>query len=198
MWRDFPELELDVAEIDPDVVRVAERWFDLPRDPRIRITAEDGRRYLQSRDERWDLIVIDAYFGDSIPFHLSTTQFFELVRSRLTPGGVVVSNIIGAVDGEGSELLRSMAKTYRSVFPTVALHPVLEGTGIGNIVLVATEGGLPEKSTLSSNWAELKEASPKAVDLRAAIASRWESPITFDDVPLLTDGYAPTDALLVG
>ena len=70
------------------------------------------------------MIVIDAYFADSIPFHLATAQFFELVRSRLTPGGVVVSNMIGAVDGTGSKLLRSMTKTYRTVFPTVALHPV--------------------------------------------------------------------------
>ncbi len=70
------------------------------------------------------MIVVDAYFADSIPFHLATAQFFELVRSRLSPGGVVVSNVIGAIEGDDSKLLRSMTKTYRSVFPTVELHPV--------------------------------------------------------------------------
>ena len=124
MWRDFPSLQLHAVELDPDVVRVAERWFELPRDsPRLEVTAEDGRRFLQTHDERWDVIVVDAYFADSIPFHLATAQFFELVRSRLSPGGVVVSNILGAIEGTDSKLLRSMMKTYRSVFPRSSSTP---------------------------------------------------------------------------
>ena len=130
IWRDFPALQLEAVELDPEVVRVAKRWFALPSDARLRLTAEDGRRFLQTHDERWDLIVIDAYFADSIPFHLATAQFFELVRSRLSPGGVVASNVIGAIEGGSSKLLRSMTKTYRSVFPTVALHPVGRGDGL--------------------------------------------------------------------
>lgn len=198
MWRDFPALQLHAAELDPDVVRVARRWFELPDDRRMRVTAEDGRLFLQGRDERWDLIVVDAYFSDSIPSHLATTQFIELLRSRLTPGGVVASNVIGSVTGSGSKLLRSMTKTYRSVFPTVALHPVGDGSGETNVIVLATEGALPSKDVLRDNWARLRRASPKAVDLDEAIESRWERPIPFDDVPLLTDGYAPTDSLLTG
>ncbi len=198
MWRDFPSLQLQVAELDPEVVRVARRWFSLPRDPRIAISTEDGRRFLQSSKERWDMIVIDAYFADSIPFHLATAQFFELVRSRLAPGGVVVSNVIGAAAGPTSKLLRSMAKTYRAVFTTVALHPVGGGSEYGNVILVASNGARPARSVLQRNWDGLRARSPTAVDLSAAIQDRWESPIRFDDVPLLTDGYAPTDALLQG
>ena len=70
MWRDFPALQLHAVEIDPEVVRVAERWFELPRDsPRLEVTAEDGRRFLQTSDERWDMIVVDAYFArlDPVP-----------------------------------------------------------------------------------------------------------------------------------
>ena len=198
MWRDFPALRLDVVELDPEVVRVARRWFALPSDSRLHVTTEDGRRFLRTHEQRWDLIVIDAYFADSIPFHLATAQFFELVRSRLEPGGVVVSNVIGAITGKSSKLLRSMTKTYRSVFPTVALHPVDGYGGITNVIVIATEGALPTRSVLEGNWARLRATSPLALDLRRAIRSRWESPIPFDDVPLLTDGYAPTDALLVG
>jgi spermidine synthase len=199
VWRDFPDVQVDAVEIDPEVVRVARQWFALPDDPRLDVAVEDGRRYLQQReDDRWDVIVIDAYFADSIPFHLATAQFFELVRSRLNPGGIVVSNVIGAIEGEGSQLLRSMAKTYRSVFPTVAVHAVHDVASIGNVIVVATEGALPSEATLVSNWQELRRASPRALDLRAAIHTRWNRPIEFDDVPLLTDGYAPTDALLVG
>jgi spermidine synthase len=198
MWRDFPALQLHAVEIDPEVVRVAKRWFALPSDSRLEVTAQDGRRFLQTSGERWDMIVIDAYFADSIPFHLATAQFFELVRSRLSPGGVVVANVIGAVEGMDSKLLRSMTKTYRSVFPTVELHPVGGDGGHGNVIVVATEGGRPKQSVLQENWRRLRTQAPKALDLREAIRARWERPVPFDDVPLLTDGYAPTDALLIG
>jgi spermidine synthase len=201
--RDYPQLDLHAVELDPDVVRVAERWFGLPRDRRLGVTVDDGRRFLRTHDERWDLIVVDAYFADSIPFHLATAQFADLVRTRLAPGGVVVSNVIGAVSGPSSQLLRSMAKTYRSVFPTVELHPVFgeadrDPGAIRNVILVATEGARPRQSALAANWARLRSASPGAPDLSGAIADRWEQPVPVDDVPLLTDGYAPTDALLVG
>ena len=203
MRRDYPSLDLHVVELDPEVVRAAERWFSLKPDDRLRVTTQDGRRFLQTHDDRWDLIVVDAYFADSIPFHLSTAQFFELVRSRLSPGGVVVSNVIGAVAGSESKLLRAMTKTVRAVFPTVALHPVFEGgdaapEGVRNVILLATEGALPERRVLESNWARLRATAPRAPDLREAIRNRWERPIPFADVPLLTDGYAPTDALIVG
>ena len=96
----------------------------LPRNSRLQVAVEDGRRFLQRDDERWDAIVIDAYFSDSLPFHLTTIEFLELARSRLTPGGVIASNLIGSISGDGSKLFRSMYKTYRAVFPTVTVHPV--------------------------------------------------------------------------
>ena len=122
------------------------------------------------------MIVIDAYFADSIPFHLATAQFFELVRSRLSPGGVVVSNVIGAIEGRDSKLLRSMTKTYRSVFPTVELHPVGGGGDYGNVIVVATEGARPKQSVLQGNWDRLRAQAPEALDLRDAIRARWERP----------------------
>ena len=69
MWRDFPGVDQQVVELDPVVRDVAYRYFELPKSPRVRVTVEDGRRYLQQHDERWDAIVIDAYFSDSLPFH---------------------------------------------------------------------------------------------------------------------------------
>ena len=195
MWRDFPALQLHVVELDPDVVRVAEQWFELPTDPRLEVTTQDGRRFLQTNDERWDLIVVDAYFADSIPFHLATAQFLELARSRLTPGGVVVSNVIGGITGDGSKLLRSMTKTYQAVFPTVALHPV-GGDGYGNVIFVATDGALPAESVLEENWGRIRAGAPQALDLTGAIRARWNRPVETRRRPaahgrLRADGRAP-------
>ena len=66
MWRDFPELQMDIVEIDKEVVDVAQRFFALPTDPRIDVHVDDGRQYLIRNDARFDLIVIDAFFSDSI------------------------------------------------------------------------------------------------------------------------------------
>lgn len=203
MWRDFPQLTFEAVELDPDVVAAAYRWFSLPRDPRLRVTVQDGRLFLAGDERRWDVIAIDAFYADAIPFHLSTLEFVELARRRLTPGGVIAVNIIGAIAGDYSRLLRSMAKTYAAVFPTVVLHPVTEGPRdadprlTGNIILLATDRPAPSEAFLERRWEEIRKASPRAVDLRVPIRRRWPHPLQLDDVPLLTDDYAPTDALLI-
>jgi spermidine synthase len=198
-WRDFPSAQLDAVELDPAVVDVAYEYFALPRDPRIDVTVEDGRRFLAANEGPWDAIVVDAFYSDSIPFHLATREFLELARSRLTPGGVVATNIIGAVRGSQSRLFRSMLRTYRSVFPTVAVHPVGEEAAdlIRNIILVAGEGAAPSKEFLRERWADVRKRSPGAPDLRGAIDGRVDEAIATNDVPVLTDAYAPTDALLL-
>ena len=201
-WRDFPATRIDVVELDPEVVDVAYEYFDVPRDPRLRIDVEDGRRFLADNEGPWDAIVIDAFYSDSIPFHLATREFLELARSRLTPGGTVSTNIIGAVRGTDSRLFRSMLRTYRAVFPTVAIHPVRgEGEtgleGIRNIIVVAGDAAVPSKEFLLERWAELRKQSPGAPDLTAAIRGRVDLAVSTEDVPVLTDDYAPTDALLL-
>ena len=201
-WRDFPGVRIDVVELDPEVVDMAYKYFELPRDPRLTVAVEDGRRYVSGHEGRWDVIVIDAFYSDAIPFHLATREFLELARSRLTPGGLVVTNIIGAVKGPDSRLFRSMLRTYRAVFPTVAIHPVLDAGGndlslVRNIIVVAGEGAAPSKQFLLDRWREVRRRAPGAPDLAGAIRGRVDAPISTQDVPVLTDDYAPTDALLL-
>jgi spermidine synthase len=201
-WRDFPDVRIDAVELDAEVVNVAYRYFELPRDPRLVVEVEDGRRFLVANDGPWDTIVVDAFYSDSIPFHLATREFLELVRSRLAPGGTVVTNIIGAVSGPDSRLFRSMLRTYRSVFPTVSIHPVLDAGGrdlevIRNIILVSGDAAAPSKEFLLERWRDVRRRSPSAPDLTEAIRGRVDAPVSTADVPVLTDDYAPTDALLL-
>jgi spermidine synthase len=201
-WRDFPGVRIDVVELDPEVVDMAYKYFELPRDPRLSVEVEDGRRYVSGHEGPWDVIVIDAFYSDAIPFHLATREFLELARSRLTPGGLVVTNIIGAVTGPDSRLFRSMLRTYRAVFPTVAIHPVVDTGGndlasVRNIILVAGDGAAPSKQFLLDRWREVRRRSPGAPDLTTAIKGRVDAPVSTQDVPVLTDDYAPTDALLL-
>ena len=202
MWREFPELDLHVVELDPVVVDVGYRYFDVPRDERLQVDVGDGRQFLTRGERQWDVIVIDAFFADAIPFHLVTQEFLQIARSRLAPGGVVVTNAIGALEGSGSRLFRSIYRTYREAFPTVLVHPAVEQSDRGtdafrNLILVATEGAAPAPSFLAERWAEIRRRVPAAPDLDAPIRGRHDRHIPTDDVPTLTDDYAPTDALLL-
>ncbi len=197
VWRDFPELKLQVVELDPVVVDVAHRFFAVPDHPRLPIAVSDARQYLDRHPERWDVIAVDTFYEDGVPFHLTTRQFLELARERLTPGGVVVTNVIGSIRGEGSRLFRALYRTYRSVFPTVLVHPVGGDLGYQNIIVVATEGAAPSKAFLRDRWQRLRALHPSSPDLAAAIGERYDAFIPTRDVPTLTDAYAPVDALLL-
>jgi spermidine synthase len=202
MLRALPRARLTTVELDPAVVKAAYRWFALPRSPRHRVEVGDGRRFLADGEARYDVIVIDAFFADAIPAHLVTQEFLELARSRLEPGGVVVMNAIGAIAGRGSRLFRAIYKTYQSVFPTVLVHPtILEGDkgdeAFRNLILVATDKAAPQPATVAERWAVFRQRSPLVPDLRKPILDRHDAVIPTDDVPILTDDYAPTDALLL-
>jgi hypothetical protein len=134
---------------------------------------------------------------------MATVEFVELAKSRLAPGGTIVVNVIGALTGDASKLLRSLVRTYRAVFPTVVLHPVYLDRNDRvadeprNVILVATEAAAPARSRLQKRWDEIRAGAPEAPDLETAIRDRWERTVAVADVPLLTDAYAPTDALLL-
>lgn len=94
--RVLPDMEIDVVEVNPAVLRVAEKYFGVSRDARLRVHIDDGRRYLENTSTQYDLILLDAYTGSGIPSHLTGGDFFDLTKRRLSPKGVLVANL--AVD----------------------------------------------------------------------------------------------------
>jgi len=97
-------------------------------------------------------------------------------------------------------LFRAIYRTYRSVFPPVVVHPVDAGERSGelqNLIIVAGEGAEPSEATLLERWRAIRQRVSTAPDLAAGIRRRVDGAIAVDDVPLLTDDYAPTDALLL-
>lgn len=198
----YPDVTVDVVELDPVVVDVARRYFALPSDPRLRVYVEDGRRFVRRAPGRYDLVLLDAYYADAIPFHLTTREFLEEVRARLEPGGVVVANVIGALEGPRSALLRAFYRTYREVFGEVYLLPVLpEGPeALQNVILVARDDrdapGPLSAAELARAITTWTGRHPELEALRAAAAWIYDRPVRVDDVPVLRDAYAPVDALL--
>jgi len=116
--RDYPQLEaIDVVEIDPVVLQVAEKYFGFrPGRNGVATHLVDGRVYVRDCARQYDIILLDAFTGGRPPFHLLTQEFLRLVKARLGPRGVAHLNIISALEGDKSKLFWAMLKTFHSVF----------------------------------------------------------------------------------
>jgi spermidine synthase len=116
----FPGARVDGVELDGELTDIGRRLFDMTG-PDLHVHTADARPYLRTTDRRYDAIMVDAYRQPYIPFYLTTKEFFELVRRRLEPGGVVMVNV---GHPESSDLLEKvLAATMRSVFTTVLRDP---------------------------------------------------------------------------
>ena len=196
----YPNLRLDVVEIDPDVVKVAKDYFYLPAVSNLKVHTVDGRDFLKSTRTAYDLVFLDAYYASSIPFHLTTREFLDEVKAKLAPGGVVVANVIGAVTGDQSRLFRAMYRTFRSVFPGVYVfldQPNSYATQ--NLILVASREARGTKA-FSADLLPAALANDVGwvtkTDLLRYAGGLYTDTVKIDDVPLLTDDYAPLDSLL--
>ncbi|MEW6523061.1 MAG: fused MFS/spermidine synthase [Bacillota bacterium] len=202
--RDYPHMSIDAVEIDPVVVRVARQYFHVPEDDRLRLFAQDGRQFVQKTDQRYDLVILDAYYADSIPFHLTTVEFFREVKACLNPGGVVAFNMIGAVEGRSSKLFRTMHRTFQTVFPHLYSFPIgmaQDGqTGsIRNVIVFGTASdalGGGGRGVLVARMRLLAASRVSIKGFEGFAADFWEKVILYDDVEALTDDHAPVDTLL--
>lgn len=195
----YPRVRVETVEIDPSVVRVAEGLFGYRETESQKIHVEDGRMFLRRSTERYDVLLMDAYvqgrYGPSIPQHLATREFFQLARDHLTTNGVVAYNIIGTLSSWHAEIVGSIYRTLKSVFPQVYIFPAQTSQ---NIVMVATK---------ASVQADLNTLRPRALSLvrskRVALpgfTSRLErmqlqGPPSAVRSPILTDDYAPVEGL---
>ena len=96
----YPGVEIDGVEIDPEVSEAARRYMGLGDNPRLDVITADGRPYLELTDNRYDIVVVDAYHQPYIPFYLATREFFEAVGEHLRPGGVIALNVASVPDDE--------------------------------------------------------------------------------------------------
>ncbi len=129
-WR------VDTVEIDPVVVRMAQDYFGLAPHEAV-IHEMDGRQFLNRNDQRYQVIILDAFGSSSIPLHLTTCEVFQLVQTRLTPDGVFAMNVESV--GWHHDLVRSLCKTLHSVFSDVTALPCHEPPNtLGNVIILAS------------------------------------------------------------
>lgn len=184
-----PEIEVDAVEIDPAVVNVAERFFALPKsDPHVHVHIADARPWLEAQGRKWDLVHVDLFQGGPyVPFYLTTVEFFQLVRSRMAPNGMLMLNVLDK--GEKRELLNSIAATLQQVFPSVQCLP----SRAGNYILLA----FPEKRPLAETMSQLKQgAGPDWVrELAQKAAAGIEELEPRSGTTIFTDDKAPVEEM---
>jgi spermidine synthase len=189
--RRFPEAFLDVVEIDAKLTELAQRYFGLKPNKRLRIYHEDGRVFLNRINKKYDVIFIDAFNSSAtIPFQLTTLEAIKKMYQILKKEGVVFVNIYSAIEGKYGKFLQAEYRTFKSVFPDVYLFPVKDANNeylIQNVILVAVKSNYKNKRDFRSTDFEIngylnnflkKEPSPT--------------------LPILTDGRAPVELYTMG
>ncbi len=126
--------KVDVVEINPAVVPVGQKYFDLQTD-KMNLTIGDGRQFLNESTKSYDAMILDAFLGDSSPSHLMTREAFISMKNRLKPGGVLVINSFGNFEPGKDFFLASLDKTLKAVFKSVKIHH----SGAGNVFFVASD-----------------------------------------------------------
>lgn len=180
----FDNVNIEGVEIDSKITDLAVKYFDLPED--VKVVTYDGRAYLNAVDTKYDVIMVDAYQDITIPFQMSSVEFFTLVKEHLSDDGVMVVNMNMRGGGEGS-INDYLADTIASVFDNVYTVDV---DGSTNMELFASdnEGML---DNLSDNLESLTEG-----ELASALRSVAFGLTEYQAGEyLMTDDKAPVELL---
>lgn len=187
MAKHFPGTAIEVAEIDPAVLRLAKQYFFFPEGRGLTVKVEDGRQFIKRRaTQGYDIIFLDAYQGDTIPFHLTTREFLGEVKAKLNSGGVVVANILSP---KRNKFFTAMIKTYGAEFANLTIY---KGKESGNYIFVAGERAVSPMA-VHDKARQIEEENGLGLDL-AAISHEQRIPTPpVHDAEILTDDFAPVN-----
>ena len=184
----YPNVAVDVVELDPGIITVARDYFELKDHPRQRIIEEDARTFLNRNREAYDVILCDTFNSDyAIPVHLTTVEAARRMKDSLTKTGVVLVNLLSSQDWERDRFPRALFATYAAVFPQMLVFAVearRDRSGRHNIILAAFAS---REEPLLAN---------QDPDITVMLAGRLSAPSAAQVSPL-TDDYAPVDRYIM-
>ena len=191
--RHFPGASVEGVEIDGKITELAGRYFALPDE--VKVTEYDGRAFLHAVDKRYDVILVDAYQDITIPFQMSSVEFFTMVREHLKPGGVMVVNMNMHSDGRGS-INEALCDTIAAVFPHAATADVAGNTN--RELFACCEGEIADRlraGTEKLERGELKSMMGK-VAARLTPVEGGDNNLSDDCAPVELLGMRAIDALI--
>jgi spermidine synthase len=180
---EYPGISVDAVELDPVVTQLARQYMGLDSIPNLHVITADGREYLETTDRRYDLIVVDAYRQEYIPFYLATREFFALMHTHLNRGGAIALNV-ERVPGDSS-LVQAISETVATEFPQVWTWPALR---FNELVV-----GLDVPITRASLATRLQTLPAGVLVLGPLVAVQADVALPSHDP--LTDDHAPVEWL---
>ncbi len=182
--RFFPDSSIEGVEIDDKITDLAHRYFALPEEEQV--TTYDGRAYLQVSEELFDVIMVDAYQDITIPFQMSTIEFFEMVEKHLKPNGVMVVNMNMKTNTDGN-INEYLADTIAGVFDHIVYSDVRGNT---NRELFAS------REAISADLLKARAANLKHEDLKNLMLTVADQMQEYEAGSyILTDDKAPVELL---
>jgi predicted membrane-bound spermidine synthase len=196
-----PQMRIDAVEIDPRIIDFGRQYFAMrdasvdPSHPNYHVHAQDARYWLATTSGTYDVIGMDAYHQPYIPFHLTTVEFFQLVKAHLAPDGVAVVNAGKAPNGD-DRLGQAMASTMRAVFPQVF---VIDTRGFGNQIIVGVNRPVGDGvANFQANFARMQV--PVLRTVMGWSLTQAPQPREFDSATAryepFTDDKAPVEQLI--
>jgi spermidine synthase len=186
--RFLPDATIDSVELDPGVIDAAKKYFGLRETERFHLIAGDGRVYLNRHRDLYDIIVLDAFSGSYIPFHMMTKEFYQLIRVHLAPHGVVAVNIIPSV-----KLFDSNVRTLRLVFDNLDFFdsgdPTMETRNV--IAFGRLDAATEEQEKAQA--AAAQQRYKFRFDLSQLMAARRIATPNASQGEVLTDDFAPVN-----
>ena len=180
----FANANIDGVEIDGKITKLAKEYFEMPDD--VNVTTYDGRAYLHAIDKKYDVILVDAYQDISVPFQMSSTEFFTEVKNHLNPDGVMVINMNMRGSGEGS-INDYLADTISRVFKNEYTVDITNNTN--RELFASDDDSIIEK--LENNIANISDDELKSfMSIATSELIKYE-PGNY----VLTDDKAPVEVL---
>lgn len=191
MTQIYGPISIVGVEIDPRIVDVGREYFDMT-ESNLEVVAQDGRYFLMTDDRKYDLIGTDAYQQPYIPFQMTTKEYFQHVRDRLTPNGVAVINV-GRTSTD-FRLVHTIAGTMKAVFPNIYIIDI--PSTINSIVVATNQPSSPQD--FLDNIQPLLVSQDVDGRLRTvlSVASEHYRELTTVETQVFTDDLAPVEQLI--
>jgi spermidine synthase len=186
--RSLPDATVDSVEVDPGVIEDAKKYFGLRETERFHLIESDGRIYLNRHSEKYDIIVLDAFSGSYIPFHMMTKEFYQLVRDHLAPHGVVAINILPSV-----KLYDSNVRTLKLVFDNLDFFDSGDPTVDETNVIVFGRSDAASEDQQRQQAAAAQQRYKFHFDLSQLIAARRIPAPKAANGEVFTDDFAPVN-----
>lgn len=189
--QEIPGVQVDVVDIEPKLYDLSKRYFGLVDDNRLTSYVGDGRRFLYDSKDSYDYIYSDVYKTIySMPVHMTTKEYFELGRSKLTENGIFIINVIGSLKDQKQQVALSEMKTFREVFPNSYFFAVNSPNSIDtqNLIFLGVNGNKIPDLSLPVIIDAVDNAPINLESQRIDITK-----INFDNHIVFTDNYAPVE-----